>query len=148
MFEAPIQQQPLFQTPASDDYYTGGKPPMEFPLSDLLGGSADEIGGTQLSGAPARDPADVGAATRNDGGLPRLVTACGTGIGRDSVGGGGGAGGLVRRGDSTGTDRSGGRRVGLGDSTCSHRRGAAHRARRLHRQPPEGGLTRRAHVLP
>jgi hypothetical protein len=42
----------LFQTPASDDYYIGDTPPLEFPLADLLGGSADEIGGTQLSRAP------------------------------------------------------------------------------------------------
>jgi hypothetical protein len=52
VFEAPVQQQPLFQTPASDDYYTSDTPPLEFPLADLLGGAADEISGTQLSGAP------------------------------------------------------------------------------------------------
>jgi hypothetical protein len=42
----------LFQTPASDDYYTSDTPPLEFPLVDLLGGTADEISGTQLSVAP------------------------------------------------------------------------------------------------
>jgi hypothetical protein len=34
------------------DYYSGDTPPLEFPLADLLGDSANEIGGTQLSGAP------------------------------------------------------------------------------------------------
>jgi hypothetical protein len=48
--EPPVQQQPLFQAPASDDYYTGGTPPLEFSLDDFLGGSANEIGGTQLIG--------------------------------------------------------------------------------------------------
>jgi hypothetical protein len=46
MFEPPAQQQPLFQPRASDEYYTGDTPPLEFPLDDLLGGTADEIGGT------------------------------------------------------------------------------------------------------
>jgi hypothetical protein len=53
VFEAPVQQQSLFQTPASDEaYYRGETPPLEFLLADLLGGTANEIGDTQLSGAP------------------------------------------------------------------------------------------------
>jgi hypothetical protein len=53
VFEAPVQQQPLFETPALDEaYYHGDKPPMEFRLAVLLGGTADKIAGTQLSGAP------------------------------------------------------------------------------------------------
>jgi hypothetical protein len=52
VFEPPVQQQPLFLTPTSDDYYTGDTPPLGFLLANLLGGTADEIGGTQLSGAP------------------------------------------------------------------------------------------------
>jgi hypothetical protein len=52
VFEAPVQQQPLFQTPASVDYYSSDTPPLEFPLADLLGGSANEIDGTLLSRAP------------------------------------------------------------------------------------------------
>jgi hypothetical protein len=52
VFEAPVQQQPLFQTAAPIDYYSGGTPPLEFPLADLFSGSADEIDGTKLSGAP------------------------------------------------------------------------------------------------
>jgi hypothetical protein len=45
-------EQPLFQAPTSVDYYTGDTPPLEFPLDDLLGGNADDIGGTQLTRAP------------------------------------------------------------------------------------------------
>jgi hypothetical protein len=41
----------VFEPPASDLYYTGDTPPLEFQLDDLLGGTADEIGGTQLTGA-------------------------------------------------------------------------------------------------
>jgi hypothetical protein len=52
VFEPPVQQQPLFQAPTSDDYYTDNTPPLEFLLDDLLGGTADEIDGTQLTGAP------------------------------------------------------------------------------------------------
>jgi hypothetical protein len=48
-FEAPVQQHTLFKSPASDEaYYHGDTPPMEFRLADLLGGTADKIGGTQL----------------------------------------------------------------------------------------------------
>jgi hypothetical protein len=35
-----------------DDYYTGDTPLLEFQLDDLLCDTADEIGGTQLTGAP------------------------------------------------------------------------------------------------
>jgi hypothetical protein len=46
VFEAPLQQQPPFQTASLDDYYSGDTPTLEFPLADLFGGNADEIGGT------------------------------------------------------------------------------------------------------
>jgi hypothetical protein len=49
VFEPPVQQQPLFQAPTSDDYYTDDTPPLEFLLDDLLGGTADE----------RRNPADA-----------------------------------------------------------------------------------------
>jgi hypothetical protein len=42
----------VFEPPTSNDYYTGDTPPLEFQFDDLLGGTADEIGGTQLTGAP------------------------------------------------------------------------------------------------
>jgi hypothetical protein len=64
----------------------------------------------------ARDPADAAdaeAVARDDGGLPRLGTACRRGIIRGNVGGCGGArdrmgGGLVGLSDSIGTNRRGG----------------------------------------
>jgi hypothetical protein len=86
---SPIQQ-PVFDPPTSEDYNTGETPALEFQLDDLFRDSADKIDGTQLAGA-RRDPADAGAATRDDGGLPQLDTACRRGVGGGSIGGGGGA---------------------------------------------------------
>jgi hypothetical protein len=43
----------VFEPPTSNDYYTGDTPPLEFQLDDLLGGTADEIDGTQLTGTPS-----------------------------------------------------------------------------------------------
>jgi hypothetical protein len=60
-------------------------------LDDLVRDTTIEIGGTQLGGPARRDPADAGAAARDDGGLPRLGTACRRGVGGGSVSGGGGA---------------------------------------------------------
>jgi hypothetical protein len=123
VFEPPVQQHPVFEPPTLDDYYSGDTPPMEFQLDYLLGGTANEIGGTQLTGAPpvtAADAADAGAATRDDGGLPRLGTACRRGVCGGSVSGGGDA-----------ADQRGAHPVRLGDSTCSDRRGASRRAQVL-----------------
>jgi hypothetical protein len=82
----------------------------------------------------SRDPADAanaGAVARDDGGLPRLGTACRRGIRHGNVGGGGGGGAR---------DRTGGGLVRLSDSTGTNRRGGlARRVRRLHKQRPEGG---------
>jgi hypothetical protein len=48
---SPVQQL-VFKPPTSDDYNTGDTPPLEFQLDDLFHDTADEIGGTQLTGAP------------------------------------------------------------------------------------------------
>jgi hypothetical protein len=40
------------EPPTSDDYYTGDTSTLEFQLDDLLGHTTNEIGGTQLTGAP------------------------------------------------------------------------------------------------
>jgi hypothetical protein len=128
VFEAPVQQQPLLQTPASVDYYSGDTLPLEFSLADLLGGSADEIGGTQLSGAPPvtqpmqekprammedfHDSARrVGEALDAEASVEPEARA--TGRGRPH---------RARR--PTRTDRSRGRHVGLSKFTGSHQRGA------------------------
>jgi hypothetical protein len=52
VFEPPIHQQSVFEPPTSDDYYTSDTPPLEFPFDGLMGDTTDEIGGTQLTGAP------------------------------------------------------------------------------------------------
>jgi hypothetical protein len=52
MVRASPVQQLVFEPPTSDDYYTSDTSPLEFQLDDLLGHTADEIGGTQLTGAP------------------------------------------------------------------------------------------------
>jgi hypothetical protein len=79
---------------------------------------------------------------RDDGGLPRLGTACRRGVGGSNVGGGGGAGdrrGGVPSGSVTPEPATGGGcPVGLGDSTGSDRRGAVpSSSTNPHR--PEGG---------
>jgi hypothetical protein len=68
-------------------------------------------------GSPARDPADAGEAARDDGGLPRLSTACRRGVGRGSVGGAGGAG-----------DRTGAASSGAATHTHRPEQGSARRA--------------------
>jgi hypothetical protein len=42
----------VFEPPTSDDYNSGDTPPLEFLLDDLFHDTVDEIGGTQLTGAP------------------------------------------------------------------------------------------------
>jgi hypothetical protein len=42
----------VFEPPTSDDYNTGDTALLEFQLDDFFRDTADEIGGTQLTGAP------------------------------------------------------------------------------------------------
>jgi hypothetical protein len=42
----------VFEPPISEDYNTGETPPLELQLGDLFRNTVDEIGGTQLTGAP------------------------------------------------------------------------------------------------
>jgi hypothetical protein len=42
----------VFEPPISEDYNTGETPPLELQLGDLFRDTVDEIGGTQLTGAP------------------------------------------------------------------------------------------------
>jgi hypothetical protein len=47
---SPVQQ-PAFEPPTSEDYITGETPLLEFQLDNWFHDTADEIGGTQLTGA-------------------------------------------------------------------------------------------------
>jgi hypothetical protein len=136
----------VFEPPTSDDYYTGDTPSLEFQLDDLLGGTTDEIGGTQLTGAPLvtrptqqmQEHRRVMMEDFHDSAQrasEALVAATSVEAEARATGGGPVPSGSVTPEPAIG----GGRPVGLGDSIGSNRRGAPCRPRRLHRQRPEGG---------
>jgi hypothetical protein len=136
----------VFEPPTSDDYYTGNTPSLEFQLDDLLGGTADEIGGTQLTGAqlvtqPMQQMQEQERAMMED--FHDLAQRAGEALAAATsveVEARATRGGPIPLGSVTPEPAiGGGCPVGLSDSTGSDRRGAPCRPRRLHRQRPEGG---------
>jgi hypothetical protein len=120
----------VLQPPASDDYYTGNTPPLEFLLDDLLGGTADEIGGTRLTGAP---PVTQPMQQTQEQQRARMEGF------HDSARRESEALAMAALVEAEARATRGGRPVGLGDSIGSDRRGASRLAQRLHKQRPEGG---------